>query len=82
MLADFPRSIDERRDPAMHTKLKFERRMGNRTGVFVAYEWVEVTKFERTVLSTRYPEIPAWFAQYEVAADFIAEIPPAWCTWD
>ena len=35
-----------------------------------------MTTFERSVLSTRYPEIPAWFAQYEVPADLIAEIPP------
>ena len=70
--ADFSRSVDQRRDPAMHTKLKFERRMRSRTGLFVAYEWMEVTTFERTVLSTRYSEIPAWFAQYDVPADFIA----------
>ena len=35
-----------------------------------------MTTFERSVLNTRYPEIPAWFAQYEVPADFIAEVPP------
>ena len=63
-------------DPSMHSKLKFERRMRNRMGVFVAYEWVEITTFERDVLNTRYPEVPSWFAQYEVPADFIAEVPP------
>ena len=62
----------------MHNKLKFERRMRNRMGLFAAHEWVEVTIFERSVLNTRYPEVPPWFAQYEVPADFIAEVPPCW----
>ena len=45
-------------------------------GVFIAYEWVEVNTFERSFLNTGYPEISAWFAQYEAPADFIAEVPP------
>lgn len=71
---DFTRLSDRMGDPALHTKLKSERRMHNRTGLFVAYEWVEVTTFERKVLNTRYPVTPAWFAQYEVPANFIAEV--------
>ena len=73
---EFAQQPERVRDPAMHNKLKFERRMPNRLGVFVAYEWLEVTSFERSFLNTRYLEIPAWFAQYEVPADFIAEVPP------
>ena len=34
---DVSRSTVWRRDPSMRAKLKFERRMCNRTGVFVAY---------------------------------------------
>ena len=45
--------LERRKNPVMHGKLKFERRMRNRMGVFIAYEWVEVTSFERVVLRTR-----------------------------
>ena len=72
----FESQPERRRDPAMHIKLKYECRTCNRIGVFVAYEWVEITAFERDVLTARYPELPAWFAQYEVPADFLAELPP------
>lgn len=68
--------LERRRDPVMHGKLKFERRMRNRMGVFIAYEWVEVTSFERVTLHTRYPDLPTWLDQYEVPAYFIAELPP------
>ena len=72
----FESQPDRRRDPPMHNKLKYERRMRNRMGFFVAYEWVEATSFERDVLTARYPELPAWFAQYEVPADLLTELPP------
>ena len=68
--------LERRRDPVMHGKLKFERRMRNRMGVFIAYEWVKVTSFERETLNTGYPEVPKWFDQYEVPADFVAKLPP------
>ena len=68
--------LERGKDPVMHGKLKFERRMRNRMGVFIAYEWVEVSSFERVVLRTRYPDLSTWFDQYEVPADFLAELPP------
>lgn len=54
----FTHTPERLRDPPMLGKLKFERRMRNRMGVFVVYEGVEVTTFKRSVLNTRYPEIP------------------------
>ena len=68
--------LERRKNPVMHGKLKFERRMRNRMRVFIAYEWVEVTSFERVVLHTRYPDLPTWLDQYEVPADSLAELPP------
>ena len=68
--------LERRKDPAMQGKLKFERRMRNRMRVFIAYEWAEVTSFERVTLHTRYPELPTCFDLYELSADFLSGFPP------
>ena len=57
--AGYDVELERRKDPAVHGKLKFERRVQNGMGVFIAYEWVEVTAFERVTLHMRYPELPA-----------------------
>ena len=69
-------ALERRKNLVMHGTLNFERPMRNGMGVFIAYEWVEVTSFERVVLRTRYPDFLTWFDQYEVPADFLAELTP------
>lgn len=41
----FEEYMEREGNPGCYDKLKFERRMRHALGVFVAYEWIEVTTF-------------------------------------
>ena len=72
----FEEYVERESNPGYYDKLKFERQMRTALGIFVAYEWIEATTFQPRSRYERYPQIPHWFSQYEVLADFLAEIPP------
>ena len=72
----FKRYVERESNPRYYEKLKYGRWMRNALGVFVAYEWIEATTFEPRSRYEWYPQIPHWFSQYEVPADFVAEVPP------
>ena len=72
MPPNYADELERRKNPVMHGKLKFDRRMQNGMDVFIAYKWVDVASFDRGVSRTRYPDLPTWFDQYEVPVDFLA----------
>lgn len=50
--------VERESNPGYYDKLKYERRMRNDLGVFVAYEWMEATTFQPRSRYERYPQIP------------------------